>query len=95
MSRKPIAIPMPVASSAWPDVTDHAVLRYLERRHGLDVASIREQIARACIDGVRYGATGVTHDGVKFVLQQERVVSCLPTNWHSRDLRTPKPEGDG
>lgn len=58
-------------------VTDHAVLRYLERVHGLDVEYFRSVIADHCLDGVRLGATAVRIDIAKFVLVDGRVVTTL------------------
>lgn len=66
-------------------VTDHAVLRYIERKHGVDVEAIRAHIQKAVTDGVRYGATGVIAEGVKFVLQEDTVVTCLKKEWKSRN----------
>jgi hypothetical protein len=58
-------------------VTDHAVLRYLERRHGLDVDFFRDHIASLCANGVRYGAFSVVTEEVKFVLVDGKVVTTL------------------
>jgi hypothetical protein len=70
-----------------PVVSDHAVLRYIERKHDIDVEAIRAHIRDAVASGVRLGASGVIAEGVKFVLVDENVVTCLKKNWHSRDLR--------
>lgn len=59
----------------YPIVSDHAVLRFLERCHGLDVEAIRAQIRESVGTGVRYGATAVINDGVKYVLREETVVT--------------------
>ncbi len=69
-------------------VTDHAVLRYLERQHGLDVETIRASIRDICQPGIRYGASGVLSGKGKFVLQDGRVVTFLESFMHSRDLRS-------
>jgi len=58
-----------------PMVSDHAVLRFLERCHGLDVEVIRAQIRESVQTGVRYGASAVIADGVKYVLREETVVT--------------------
>lgn len=73
-----------------PIVTDHAVLRYLERAHGLDVEFFRGHIAALTSTGVTNGATGVKVEGVNFVLQGETVVTVLEHHWHSRDMRSTK-----
>ncbi|MCD2176466.1 hypothetical protein [Rhizobium sp. C1] len=59
----------------YPIVSDHAVLRYLERCHGLNVEVIRAQIRESVRTGVRYGASAVITDGVKYVLREETVVT--------------------
>lgn len=58
-------------------VTDHAVLRYLERGHGLDVQHFRDHIATLCATGVRYGAFTVAIEDVKFVLVGGKVVTTV------------------
>jgi hypothetical protein len=58
-------------------ITDHAVLRYLERAHGLDVEYFRAHIAGLCAAGVREGASAVAVENIKFVLVEGRVVSCV------------------
>ena len=51
-------------------VSDHAILRYLERARGLDVEAVRDHIAGRMVNGARLHAVGVTIEKVKFVLQQ-------------------------
>lgn len=50
-------------------VSDHAVLRWLERVEGVDVAAIRRRIANAVQGGADRGAVGVRQAGVTFKLQ--------------------------
>ncbi|MFD1330238.1 hypothetical protein [Mycoplana ramosa] len=69
-------------------VTDHAVLQYLARVHGLDVEHFRQHIAARTQTGANQGATGVIVDGVKFVLKGFAVVSVYDKSWPSRDLRS-------
>ncbi|BCH63234.1 hypothetical protein RvVAT039_04500 [Agrobacterium vitis] len=77
MSQKPPAKPMPETGFTIAVVTDHAVLRFLERRHGIDVEAIRTEIRIMCSTGVRFGAAKVIADGMKFVIQDEGVVTCF------------------
>lgn len=49
-------------------VTDHAVLRYLERVAGLDVERVRREIGRRVDRGAELGASGVVVDGIRYVL---------------------------
>lgn len=60
-------------------VTDHAILRYLERAHGLDVELIRRHIAGRCATAAQLGAIGVTVEGVKFVLIAQGGETTVPT----------------
>ncbi len=59
----------------YPIISDHAVLRFLECCHGLDVEAIRAEIRNSVQTGVRYGAAAVIADGVKYVLREETVVT--------------------
>lgn len=69
-------------------VTDHAVLRYLERAHGLDVAAVRRHLAGRVEAGARLGAVGVTIENVKLVLEHKAfevaVVTALKAKWPAR-----------
>lgn len=74
-------------------ITDHAVLRYLERRHGLDVEAVRAHLAGMTVTAVRLGAIAVTVDNVKLVLVEahdgsgDAVVSTvLLPQWPSREV---------
>jgi hypothetical protein len=72
-------------------VTDHAVLRYLERAHGLDVKAIRRHLEGLSVNAVRLGAVAVTIENVKLVLAKSRrdaesvaVVTVIEPSWPSR-----------
>ncbi len=56
-------------------VTDHAVLRYLERAHGVDVEGLRRRIGRTVDNGVKHGANGVKFCGLSYVLVGKTVVT--------------------
>lgn len=47
-------------------VTDHAVLRYLERAMGFDIEGVREHIKAICTPAAAIGATCLRAEGVKF-----------------------------
>lgn len=68
-------------------VTDHAVLRYLERAHGLDVEAVRRHIAERCATGAELRAASVIVERVKFVLAsahaETTVVTVLKARWPS------------
>lgn len=49
-------------------VTDHAVVRYLERVGGFDIDTLRREIARRVQAAANAGASTVTIDGAVFVI---------------------------
>lgn len=63
-------------------VTDHAVLRWLERIEGVNVDAIRRRIAKAVHRGAGQRAEGVQIDGVTFKLQYE-ISETVVTTTHS------------
>lgn len=62
-------------------VTDHAVLRYLERVVGFDIEAIRREIGKK-VDAVRAetGARGVISDGFVYRIEGDRVVTVMEHN---------------
>jgi hypothetical protein len=64
-----------------PSVTDHAVLRYLERAYDIPVEQARAEIARICQRGVEAGANYVTHGRLRYVLRGAAVVTVMPSEW--------------
>lgn len=58
-------------------VSDHAVLRYLERQWGVDVEGLRARIARDAQIGVEHGANAVNRGRLKFVLKGRFVATVL------------------
>lgn len=59
-------------------VTDHAVLRYLERVVGIDVEAARAQIAaKVAIAREHPGASGVRSDGYSYRLRGDAVTTVL------------------
>lgn len=59
-------------------VTDHAVLRYLEQRWGVDVAGLRARIAREAAMGVEHGAAALGRGRLRYVLDGARVITVTP-----------------
>ena len=49
-------------------ISDHAVLRYLEREHGLDVGSVRTHLSQAAQPAAELGAIAVSIERVKLIL---------------------------
>lgn len=76
-------------------VSDHAVLRYLERAHGLDTEAVRRHLAGRVQTGARLGALAVTIENVKLVLRERagehHVVTALKPMWPARD----RPDAEG
>lgn len=60
-------------------ITEHAVVRYMERKYGADFSIVREEMMtpglRAAIDN---GAAKYVHDGFEFVIAGKRVVTVKP-----------------
>lgn len=52
-------------------VTDHAVLRYLERHGGLDIEALRRSIAERLKPVALTGAERATVDGMVFVFRAD------------------------
>lgn len=59
-------------------VTDHAVLRYLERAMGLNVEIVREHIAAICSGPVAFGAVCVRAEGLRFEIAHNAVTTVVP-----------------
>lgn len=50
-------------------VSDHAVLRYLERVGGFDIAALRAEIADRVDPAAQIGASGIVIDGFTFIIR--------------------------
>ena len=72
-----------------PIITDHALLRYLERVIGIDVASHRRAVDDLVASAVEQGACALIHDGHRYVLRDERVTSVTPRRQASIIRMTP------
>ncbi|TMV09842.1 hypothetical protein FGK63_01870 [Ruegeria sediminis] len=73
-------------------VTDHAVLRYLERVKGLDVETIRREIGHIVDLAVDHpAACGVVSGGFVYRMQEGAVITVIPQA--SADLRTGRARG--
>ncbi|MDP2086308.1 MAG: hypothetical protein Q8K20_14010 [Gemmobacter sp.] len=71
-----------------PPVTDHAVIRYLERARGVDIDAIRAEIADLCRRGLDQGACGVLIGGLEFRIEGGAIVTCqYPTHPDKRTGR--------
>lgn len=61
-------------------ITDHAVLRYLERAMGLNIEMVREHILQLCVAPAAFGAVCVRAEGLRFEIVGNSVVSVTPDN---------------
>ena len=50
-------------------VSDHAVLRWLELEHGIDIEAVRNHLEGTVMNGAVYGAVAVQVSRVKFILR--------------------------
>lgn len=85
-------------------VSDHAVLRYLERVGGFEIEALRQQIADRLEPAASTGAESVVIDGFRYVLRSDSggpVVTTvlgkgwLPTDHYHLEQRRMRPSGDG
>lgn len=68
-------------------VTDKALVEYLERVYGVDVAALKERVGRIAAAAVEYDAAAVRSNGRAFVVEDGIVVQirCRPAK--NRALR--------
>lgn len=76
-------------------VTDHAVLRWLERACGIDVETVREVISGCCDRGVEAKAKVIVVDQVKFIAVDGVIVTTLHKRWRARSEQKSQPDTKG
>jgi hypothetical protein len=52
-------------------VTDHAVIRWLERVQGIDPEAIREQIRAVCAEAIEAGAVSLNKPEGTYIIQSD------------------------
>lgn len=68
-------------------VSDHAVIRYLERVQGVDVEAVRREISQVVATAEDHpGVSGVVLNGLRYKIRDGVVTTILPT-------RSPGAEG--
>lgn len=69
-----------------PVVSEHALLRFLERTGRIDVAAIkREMLTEKVVSALKVGATAVKIDGLTFVFDAGKIVTVYSgTRSHGR-----------
>lgn len=61
-----------------PKISEHALLRYIERVHGVDLDLLRESILTPpIVAAIQSGASAVTVSGVKFIVRDNVMVTVL------------------
>jgi len=61
-------------------VSDHAVIRYLERVAGFDVEAVRDEIRRKVEPAVRAGACALNSEGYRYLIADGVVVTVTPAS---------------
>lgn len=79
-------------------VTDHAVLRYLQRVKGIDVDAARLELGHVVDRAIEAGAGATVIDGIRYVLDEITVITCTPVKIvplrGRSDRRRARPEED-
>lgn len=76
-----------------PQVSDHAMLRYIERVNGIDLSFIRREIERTTAPAVAVGARSVSKDGFTYMIGVNGVVVTIIDDQQGcagRRRRTPR-----
>lgn len=58
-------------------ITDHALLRWLERVHGIDIDFFRQALLDETRDYIEIGATAVRKDGVTYIFKNGRLITVI------------------
>jgi len=77
-----------------PHVSDHALLRYLERVVGIDVPSHRRAMERKVSDAVERGACGLISGGYRYAIRDLTVTTVTTAKRPLRDPYMPRQDGD-
>lgn len=59
-------------------VTDHAVLRYMERGQGFNIEAVRKHIQDVCEPVAAVGGSALKAEGVKFAITNNAVTTVMP-----------------
>lgn len=73
-------------------VSDHAVLRYLERVGGFDIETLRLSIARRCETAYLAGASSVLIEGHAFLIADGVVATVLDAQAMTNRLPRKRPQ---
>lgn len=82
-------------------VSDHAVVRYLERVEGRDIAALKQEIARRVDYAAQMGATSIVVEGFRYVFSGMDSGAPVVATVRPRNSATPirrsgrrQPDGD-
>lgn len=80
--------------SRRPHISDHALLRYLERVVGIDVQSHRRAVERRVSDAVEQGACGLISGGYRYAIRDRTVTTVTTASCALREQRQQGREAD-
>lgn len=61
-----------------PSVTDHAILRLLERKYGIDIDKIKQEIlCPEVMSALKVGAKKLKHGGMEYILDKGLVITII------------------
>ena len=61
-----------------PKVSDHAVIRYLERRYNVDIEAIKDEMLTPQVcTAIRAGAEAISVNNIKFMVCNHTIVTTL------------------
>lgn len=67
-----------------PRISDHAMLRYLQRKYKVDFNELRNEIlTESVISAINLGASAITVDGFKLMIHDKCVTTILDKDMHS------------
>lgn len=65
-----------------PEVSDHALVRFLERHHGVDIDAIRRQMLTEEVRAaVRAGAASITIYNISFLIAGHVITTAVPPRY--------------
>lgn len=67
-------------------ISDHAILRYLERAMGLNVELVRAHILTICAGPAAFGAVCVRSENLRFEIVGGTVVTVAPDHQHPSNI---------
>ncbi len=61
-----------------PRLSDHAILRYIERAFNIDIDAIKERIMTPdVVQAIKNGASAVTVEGIKFKIKDNAIITAF------------------